>query len=161
ALSHIDVGRRSDFYFTLRTLLIHRHQDLELFDEAFRVFWRRPAGDRSMTDLRALGERRKYGKPEVDFPVGDSAGGDDPAVRTLSEVVERIAPLSYSASEVSRTKDFAEFTERELAQARTMLDDLSWQPGTRRTQRWVVGKGPALHLRRMIRKNIRYGGELL
>ena len=90
ALNHIDIGHRSDFYFTLRTLLVHRHQDLEPFDEAFRVFWRRPAGDRSMTDLRALGERRRYGKPEVDFPAGESgAGADDPAVRTLSEVVER------------------------------------------------------------------------
>src|SRR5207249_11585791 len=41
ALSEIDIGRRSDFYFTLRTLLIHRHQDLGPFDDAFRVFWRR------------------------------------------------------------------------------------------------------------------------
>ena len=162
ALNHIDIGHRSDFYFTLRTLLVHRHQDLEPFDEAFRVFWRRSAGDRSMTDLRALGERRRYGKPEVDFPAGESgAGADDPAVRTLTEVVARIAPMSYSASEVSRTKDFAEFTEHEMAQAKTMLDELSWQPGTRRTRRWVTGAGPAADLRRMIRKNIRYGGELL
>jgi len=164
ALSEIDIGRRSDFYFTLRTLLIHRHQDLGPFDDAFRVFWRRPPGERSMTDLRALGERRRYGKPEVDFdlPAGESRdSGDDPAVRTLSEVVQRIAPMSYSAGEISRTKDFAQFTEHELAQAKAMLDELNWEPGMRWTRRWVAGRGTAADFRRMIRTNMRYGGELL
>ena len=162
ALSQIDIARRSDFYFTLRTLLIHRHQDLGPFDDAFRVFWRRPAGERSMTDLRALGERRRYGKPEVDFPSGESPeGGDDPAMRTLSEVVQRIAPMSYSAGEISRTKDFAQFTEHELAQAKAMLDELDWEPGMRWTRRWVAGRGTAADFRRMIRTNMSYGGELL
>jgi len=35
ALAHIDIGRRSDFYFTLRSFLIHRPQDFALFDQAF------------------------------------------------------------------------------------------------------------------------------
>jgi uncharacterized protein len=161
ALSHIDIGHRSDFYFTLRTLLVHRHQDLEAFDEAFRFFWRRPGEERSKMDLRALGERRRYGKPEVDFPAGESAGASDPSVRTLSEAVERTAPMSYSSSQVSRTKDFAEFTEHELNQARAMLDKLRWEPGLRRTRRWVPGPGTIADFRRMIRKNVRYGGELL
>ena len=56
ALAHVDIGRRSDVYFTLRTLLIHRQQDLATFDEAFRVFWRPPPGDWS-TD-RSSGARR-------------------------------------------------------------------------------------------------------
>src|SRR2546426_4293037 len=164
ALSQIDIARRSDFYFTLRTLLIHRHQDLGPFDDAFRVFWRRPPGERSMTDLRALGERRRYGKPEVDFdlPAGESRdSGDDPAVRTLSEVVQRIAPMSYSAGEISRTKDFGQFTQHELAQANAMLDELDWEPGMRWTRRWVAGRGTAADFRRMIRTNMRYGGEPL
>jgi len=115
-----------------------------------------------MMDLRALGERRRYGKPEVDFPSGESRDGrDDPAMRTLSEVVQRIAPMSYSAGEISRTKDFAQFSEHELAQARAMLDELNWEPGMRWTRRWVVGRGTAADFRRMIRTNMRYGGELL
>src|ERR1051325_2180900 len=115
ALNHIDIGRHSDFYFTLRTLLIHRHQDLEPFDEAFRVFWRRRPDEKSTMDLQALGERRRFSNPQFDFPVKDSAASEnDPSVRTLSEVVDRIVPTSYSSREVSRTKDFAEFTEYEL-----------------------------------------------
>ena len=40
ALEHVEIGRRSDFYFTLRALLVHRPQDFALFDDAFRLFWR-------------------------------------------------------------------------------------------------------------------------
>ena len=44
ALAHVDIGRRPDFYHTLQTLLVRRAQDLPVFDEAFRVFWRPPPG---------------------------------------------------------------------------------------------------------------------
>ena len=112
ALSHINIERRSDFYFTLRTLLVHRHQDLEPFDEAFRVFWRRHAVERSTMDLRALGERRRFSNPQVDFPAREpSASDNDSSVRTLSEIVDRIVPISecqsaieYSASGRARGK---------------------------------------------------------
>src|SRR5437867_4607874 len=81
ALRHIDIKNRSDFYFTLRTLLVHRHQDLEPFDEAFRVFWRRRPDERSTMDLRALGERRRFSNPQVDFQPKDStAAENDPSV---------------------------------------------------------------------------------
>ena len=36
-------GNRNDFRLAARALLVHRRSDLELFDEAFQVFWRRPA----------------------------------------------------------------------------------------------------------------------
>ena len=162
ALEHIDIKNRSDFYFTLRTLLIHRHQDLEAFDEAFRVFWRPRPDERSALDLRALGEKRRFSNPQVDFPARHPDTGEtDPSLRTLSEVVDRIAPLSYSSREVSRTKDFAEFTEHELQQAKAMLDDLRWHPELRHTRRWIPGPGAKADLRRTIRENMRYGGELL
>lgn len=161
ALEHIDIGRKPDFYFTLRTLLIHRHQDLATFDEAFRVFWRRPPGEWSTNDLRALGEQRRFGTPQVDFPTGASAPAEDTSARTLSEVVERTAPMSYSAREMSRVKDFAQFTEEEMDQARAMLAALNWELGVRRTRRWVAGPGVALDLRRMLHHNFKYAGEPL
>src|SRR5258708_12255529 len=43
ALELIHLGRRADVYHTLRALLVTRHTDLDLFDEAFRAFWRKPA----------------------------------------------------------------------------------------------------------------------
>ena len=162
ALEHIDIGRKSDFYFTLRTLLVHRHQDLETFDEAFRVFWRPPSAHRSRGDLRALGEQRRFGNPQVDFPSTEPRSSeDDSSVRTLSDVVERIAPLSYSAREVSRIKDFAEFTEHEINQAKAMLAAINWDLGMRWTHRWTAGEGSDIDARRLLRRNMKYAGELL
>jgi uncharacterized protein with von Willebrand factor type A (vWA) domain len=156
ALEHVDIGRRSDVYFTLRTLLIHRQQDLATFDEAFRVFWRPPPGDWSTVDLRALGEQRRFGAPQVDTTAGGSnaAGGGPPA--TPAEAVEA---MSYGSQEVLRAKDFSEFSQQELDQARAMIAALTWDPGMRRSRRWAPGRGGALDLRRVVRRNIRYGGE--
>jgi uncharacterized protein with von Willebrand factor type A (vWA) domain len=162
ALEHIDIQRHSDFYFTLRTLLIHRQQDLEPFDEAFRVFWRRPSDNWSTMDLRALGERRRFSNPQVDFPARQPAPAENESTTsTLSEIVDRIVPMSYSSREVSRTKDFAEFTEHELKEAKTLLDGLHWEPEVCRTRRWIAGSGTRPDLQRIVRPNIRYGGELL
>ena len=161
ALEHVDVGRRSDFYFTLQSLLIHRQQDLATFDEAFRVFWRPPPGEWSIQDLRALGEQRRFGSPQVDVPAAQSGSPDDPSVPVPTETIERIVPTSYSAQDVSRVKDFAQFTEDELRQGQSMIAALTWNLDTRQTCRWTGGRGRVLDLRTLVRRNGRYGGELM
>src|ERR1700682_2843549 len=80
ALEHIDIGRRSDFYVALQSLLIHRPQDLPIFDEAFRVFWRPPPGEWTSTDLRAMGEQRRFGAPQVDVPAAQPTSLDVPSL---------------------------------------------------------------------------------
>ena len=156
ALAHVDIGRRSDVYFTLQTLLIHRQQDLAAFDEAFRVFWRRPAGEWSTTDLRALGEQRRFGAPHVDTTAGTPADAGEPSPALPVDAVDS---MSSGSQEVLRAKDFGQFTEEELARAHAMIDALTWDPGVRRTRRWAPGRGGVVDLRRVIRRNIRYGGE--
>ena len=161
ALEHIDVGRREDFYVTLRTLLVNRPQDFQLFDDAFRTFWRRPVGEWSARDLRAMGEQRRFGPPQVDFPPVDETGSSQ-APAAIADPVDRVAALTYSDRDVSRTKDFAEFTDEEIEDARKSLTMLSWDVGLRRTRRWTPAfRGRALDLRRAARASSRYGGELL
>jgi uncharacterized protein with von Willebrand factor type A (vWA) domain len=173
ALAQIDVGRRSDFYFTLRSLMVHRQQDLAIFDEAFRVFWRPPAHEWTPKDLRAMGQRpvpqaatwltppegRRSGTPQIDIPVSQPGKDDDGAVPRRAETIQRVAPLSYSAHEAVRTKDFAQLTSEELDQARAMIAALRWELGERRTRRWTRGARGLPDLRRIVRHNLRYGGE--
>ena len=161
ALAHVNVGRRADFYHTLRSLLIHRADDLAPFDEAFRVFWRRPHGDWTEKDLSAMGEKRRSGAPEYESeaPESDAEGGG--AGRQASYRVERMAVLSYSDRESLYAKDFEQFTGDELAAAERMMADLDWDLGERTSKRWTAGRGPALDLRRAVRANMRYGGELI
>jgi uncharacterized protein with von Willebrand factor type A (vWA) domain len=158
ALESIDIGRRQDFYYTLRALLVHRAEDLALFDEAFRVFWRAPRGERTKLDIRSLGEERRFGKPEVEMPSlrEDSdetgAGADGPSP-------ERVLLRTYSNREILRQKDFEKLTPEELEQARELMAELRWQPGFRRSRRWTKSAGGSPDLRRLLRTTLRNQGE--
>ena len=160
SLAYINVGQRDEFYHTLRTLLVHRMEDLSLFDDAFRVFWRPPQRDRADIDLRAMGETRPSDKPEHHSEQPTSANGDRPS-NARAYQIEQVATLSYSQHEGLRAKDFERFSEAEVALAQQMMATLDWQLGDRQSKRWSPGAGPVLDLRRVIRHNMRYGGELL
>jgi uncharacterized protein with von Willebrand factor type A (vWA) domain len=45
ALDFVEIGRKADFFYTARSLLVHDQDDLPLFDQAFDLFWRRPRGE--------------------------------------------------------------------------------------------------------------------
>ena len=157
ALGWIDVGRRVDVRAALRSLLVHRHEDLPRFDEAFDLFFRPHRPPLPGLPLFSLGERpRVVARPARGTPVsfeGDGARG---------HAGDRgYAVGAYSAAEISRTKDFAHFTDVELAQARAMLAALPWHLGVRRTRRWEAARGTAIDLRLLARRNLMRGGDVL
>src|SRR5689334_6325055 len=41
ALNVAHVGKRDDFYWTLHAVFVNRHEHTVLFDQAFRIFFRR------------------------------------------------------------------------------------------------------------------------
>jgi uncharacterized protein with von Willebrand factor type A (vWA) domain len=61
---------------------------------------------------------------------------------------------------VSRTKDFAEFTDAELERARELLQTLPWKLSLRRTRRWQRAPRGAIDLRPLLRRNLMRGGDL-
>jgi uncharacterized protein with von Willebrand factor type A (vWA) domain len=158
ALDHIDVGRRSDFYYALRALLVHRERDLPLFDAAFRAFWREHP--EASSDLRALGRQRSLGPPPVALtssPPGSLTDGSEN--RTDDVLTASVEPSSYSAREAIRVKDFAEFTDSEIKLAKKLIAAMTWSLGVRRTRRRAPEFGREPDLRRLVRRNIRYGAE--
>ena len=162
ALDHVGLRRKRDFFQALRTLLVHRRQDLARFDEAFEVFWRAHKDGSTPMDLRSMGEQRRYRQPQVSPPPPGSDAGVEGDEGESGPDVDRVdLTRTYSPREVLRTKDFSRFTDDELGQAREMMAEMSWDVGTRRTRRWIAGRGRAPDLRRMIRRNMAYGGELI
>ncbi len=160
ATEYAPMGRKQDFYQAARCLLVHRKQDLPVFDEAFQVFWRRPASRQSTRDLRSLGENRRFRKPQIGPPpAGDAndGGSDGPDQSGVHVDLTR----TYSAREVLREKDFADFTPAEIHDARRMMQELSWNLGRQRTRRLVPGYGNALDLRKTLREALKFGGEPL
>ena len=162
-LEDVGVGRRADVRSALRTLLVHRKEDLPVFDEAFEVFWRQHKDSTSTMDLRSMGEQRRYRRPSVGPPPpGRSPDGSGSEADESNDGYDRIdLTRTFSAREVLRTRDFAEFTPEETLQARQLMASLQWNPGVRRTRRKQRGKGPALDLRRTLRRNAQFGGELV
>ena len=68
---------------------------------------------------------------------------------------------TYSADETWRRKDFAEFTLDDVARAQAAIATLTWTPGVRVTRRWMAGGGATVDLRRLLRANLKHGGELM
>jgi uncharacterized protein len=158
ATEWIGVRSRTDLRATLCALLVHRQEDLPLFNEAFDVFFRAHGASGLNLPLFSLGERarivtrRNAGPPQrldVEGPESDSAAA------------AAFALGAYSTVEVSRTKDFADFTAAELEAARRLLMRWRWQPGIRRTRRWQRSIRGDIDMPRLLRRNVLRGGELI
>ena len=165
ALQFISIGSRSDFYHAARGLFVQRREDIALFDEAFEVFWRSRGRALTSLDLRALGERRRYRRPRFvppplqEQPSAAVAGESSAAGDDQPPLIQ--ATLTYSEREVLRQKDFADLTADELESVRAMMAAIVWRIQERQTRRRRPGRGALLDFRRTVRRNLRYGGEIL
>lgn len=163
AIGLISIGSRTDFYHAARGLLVHRKEDIARFDEAFEIFWRSRTGAQTSLDLRALGERRRFRRPQiVPPPLQEEPRAEVGPGGTSSDQPPLIeAMLTYSAREILRRKDFSELTPEELESVRSLMEGIVWRVRERKTRRKRPGHGNLLDLRRTLRLNLRYGGELL
>jgi uncharacterized protein with von Willebrand factor type A (vWA) domain len=165
ALDHIDLRRKADFYHAARSLLVHRREDIPLFDAAFKAFWRKPAEGWRL-DLDAAREQRRWRRPSIiPPPLRESENSLGEQSRDPSSAADQPpvleATFTYSAREVLRRKDFAELTGEELEAVKRLMAELVWRLGKRRTRRRRPGQGPLFDLRRTLRRNLKYGGEVL
>ncbi len=165
ALSYIEIGRKIDFYHTTRGLLVQRREDLPLFDEAFEAFWRKPSESRTTLDLSGLAGQRRPRRPALTPPPLRPPPATTAADQSNSSSDEQPpivqVTMTYNAREVLRRKDFSELTGEELEAIKQLMAVLVWQLGERRTRRKQPGRGQLLDLRRSLRHNLRYGGEVL
>ena len=163
ATDHVSIGKRGEFFQAARSILVHRKQDLPIFDEAFQVFWRKPSDRTTTIDLRSLGEQKRFRKPQVSSGRDYEPEGAGTMVGDQDDDSGQNVDLNrtYSGVEVFRQKDFSEFTSLEMAEARHMMADLTWDLGQRRTRRLAQGRTGPLDMRRTMRRSLKYGGEFL
>mgnify|MGYP002395069496 FL=1 len=168
ALEHVPISRRADFYHTCKALLVNRREDYLVFDQAFNLLWRlkdnleEEGGIPSESRLKRL---RLPSTAEGEPDDRDGGGMPDPGSSMPGEVDEdggetRGVPMMvYSSQEVSRKKDFGEMSWEEIQQAKRAIAKMDWKLGERRTRRTRFSYKGGLHLRRMVRDNLRHGGE--
>jgi uncharacterized protein with von Willebrand factor type A (vWA) domain len=163
AVAAVDLLSRDQFYWALHAVLVRRHTDHALFDEAFRLFWRDPMGMQSAMAMllpqvraptnrgvsRRLSEAWRPPAPPAETP---SAREAPPEIDTF---------LAYSADEVLRTRDFDQMSADELTRARALVRrlELDVRPLiTRRTRPSARGE---VDRARTLRAALRGGGELI
>jgi uncharacterized protein with von Willebrand factor type A (vWA) domain len=156
SMDRVGIQNRHDVRATMRCLLVRRHDDIPLFDDAFDRFWRAPAAPPGPLPLRALGERPRL----VSSPTPGTAvefESDAGAARQAAT----LAAAAWSDYESLRTRDFADLTPAEVARAEALLAGMTWRLGMRRTRRRMAAARGIVDLRSIVRVNARHAGELL
>jgi uncharacterized protein len=158
ALTHVNVSARDEVFHTCRALLVHRHEQLGLFEDLFDAFWRDHANPFAMqgatvSDARTTAARVSATAGVLPPEEGSAEDGADQPVEGVFQTWSEIGGLAH--------KDFADFTPAEMTRARIALERLDWIPGERRTRRWIRGRGPRIDLRRALMRSLRTGGEVI
>ena len=165
AVEMAGVGAREDFYWTLHALFVSRHEDSVVFDQAFRLFWRRRAHqERLIAMLSPVAVPQREQKREsvlrrVEEALFAGVGTERQVEKPRVEVEAR---LSASVEDVLRTKDFAQMSAAELAEARRRIAQLRMPDDYARTRRLIPDpKGRRLDLRASLRAAVATGGDLV
>jgi uncharacterized protein len=159
ALGHINLGDRDEVYHTCRALLVHRQEQIAIFDRAFAAFWREHhEGDARSAprpdESRAAAVEIEQVLAPDEFSASSGAG-------EAEEDITNSGLKTWSDLGRLADKDFAAFTTDEIAEAGAALSRLVWNPGQRRTRRWIRGRGSRIDLRRAIAESLRTGGDVV
>jgi uncharacterized protein with von Willebrand factor type A (vWA) domain len=164
ALKHVPVTNRFDFYHTCRALLVTRREDFLVFDQAFYLFWRMAPGESDDSVPSSRKDQRQARLPSQQV-LGQGLGEEEAGRQNLGEGGEedeeggRDRLMIYSPDEVLRQKDFREMSWEEIQAAKQAMAKLRWRLGERRTRRVRPSYKGNINLRRMVRDNLRHGGE--
>ncbi len=171
AVARVGIGNRQDFYWTLFAVFVNRHEQREIFDQCFHIFWRDPQLlERIMRLLlpesltaRPPGEpaRRRVAEAFAPEPA-PGRGGKGESEDSREPRIELDARLTWSAEERLRRKDFEEMSADELEAARRHIRHMRLLLGTVPTRRLEPHvRGRRIDLRRTLRRSLREGGDLV
>jgi uncharacterized protein with von Willebrand factor type A (vWA) domain len=164
ALNVARVGDREDFYWTLHAVFVKRHEHTILFDQAFRIFFRK----RGYID-KLIASMLPETVPGAQKPPPPGAqrirealfSGLNERDQDKSEI-EIDARLTVSDREVLQKKDFAQMTAAEIAAAKQAIARLALPLDLLRTRRMAASRrGHTIDIRRTLRASMKAGGAVI
>jgi len=167
AVEAIGIGSREEFYAALCSVFVKRHEDLAVFDEAFRLFWRsRDLVSKMIAMMSPVApDSREKDKPKPgETRASDALLGDRDDRRPQRETpdIEIDARFTTSGSEVLRRLDFAQMSAIEIAIAKKELAKLRLPLDRVRTRRFAPSRASAkVDPRATMRSALRTGGALI
>ena len=163
ALQAAGVGTREDFYWTLHAVFVKRHEHSVLFDQAFRIFFRRRG---YIDQLLAMMLPQAPAPPQAPQPGATRvhealfAGLDDKLKRQRE--IELDARMTVSDREILQRKDFAQMTGAEIAAAKDAMKRLVLPLAEVRTRRLAPHpRGHLIDIRRTLRASFKGGGDFI
>ena len=163
AIETIGIGHKDEFRAALEAVFVKKRQDSDLFDQAFRLFWRR----------RALLE--KMMATMMPIAPGDPTTKREEALRRITEALfdqkppeeqperERVdldSRLTFSDIEVFRARDFDGMSAAEVAEAKRQIAALQMPLQRVKTRRFVADPhGHRADPRAAMRASLRAGGD--
>ena len=163
AVQAAGVGTRDDFYWTLHAVFVKRHEHSILFDQAFRIFFRR----RGYVDqLLAMMLPQAPSTPQA--PQAGATrihealfSGLDDKLKKEREI-ELDTRMTVSDREVLQKKDFAQMTSAEIAAAKDAMKRLVMPLAEVRTRRLAPHlRGHLIDIRRTLRASMKGGGDFI
>ncbi|MBV9970719.1 MAG: VWA domain-containing protein, partial [Xanthobacteraceae bacterium] len=162
AVAAAGVGKREDFYWTLHAVFVKKHEHSLLFDQAFKIFFRKRG---YLDQLMAMLSPEVAGAPQK--PRAGSARIQEAlfsglADRPREREVEIESRLTVSDREVLQTKDFAQMSADEIARAKEAIRRMVLSIDAVKTRRLAPDRhGRVLDMRRTLRASMKAGGALI
>ena len=152
ALAVLGLESRDHAYWAGRATLVQRPEDTDAYDRAFRAFWDGwVAGSLEVAEPDTQSLTLAVDTDEGGGSSDEDADGPD----------DDVIQLRFSAAEVLRHKDFADYTAAELAEAHELMARLRLAGSPRRSLRLGPTRARTTRpdLRRTVRAALRAGGE--
>ncbi len=165
AVKATGVGTREDFYWTLHAVFVKRHEHSLVFDQAFRIFFRKRG---YLEQLMAMMV------PQVMTPMSEQPKPASARVQEalFSELAAKLreeqreaeieARLTVSDRELLQKKDFAQMSAAEIAAAKDAIRRLVLPLDQVRTRRLALDRhGHVIDMRRTLRASMKAGGAFI
>jgi uncharacterized protein with von Willebrand factor type A (vWA) domain len=158
------VGTRDDFYWTLHAVFVNRHEHSVLFDQAFRIFFRRRGYlDKLMAALLPQAPPRQEEQPKAGARrIEEALFAGMPEQERAKPEQEADATLTVSDRELLQRKDFAQMTAAEIAAAKDAIKRLVLSLDEVKTRRLGPNRhGHIVDIRRTLRASLKAGGAVI
>ncbi|HVG50519.1 MAG TPA: VWA domain-containing protein [Xanthobacteraceae bacterium] len=159
------IGTREDFYWTLHSVFVKRHEQTFLFDQAFQIFFRRRNYLEQLMGMTMpqvegnIPDKRKEASQRVQEALFQGLG--EKLQREVQEL-EIDMRQTVSDQEVLQKKDFAQMSAAEVAAAKSAIQRLVLPLDDVKTRRLTPHRhGHIIDMRRTLRSSMKSGGDFI
>src|SRR5690242_5504230 len=159
------VGTKDDFYWTLHAVFVKRHEHSIIFEQAFRIFFRKRG---FLDQLMAMMLPQAPGGPPPPPPPAATRVQEALFSEAQSKLkpeereVELDTTFTVSDRELLQKKDFAQMTADEIAAARIAIKRMVLSLDEVKTRRLTPHRhGHIIDMRRTLRASMKAGGAFI